>query len=85
MEPFRLNHTVVDPGGITYVMALPWQNDFFQCADNWWPVPRPNSVTRQGMSNQSFIAGAVRQRPGYGGQLAQTRFYPPQRCATHRV
>ncbi|HLN98981.1 MAG TPA: LodA/GoxA family CTQ-dependent oxidase [Pyrinomonadaceae bacterium] len=59
VEPFRLNQTVVAPGDITYVMALPWQNDFYQCADNWWPVPRPNYVIRQGMSNQSFISGVV--------------------------
>src|SRR4029079_7593130 len=59
LEPFRLNHSVVAPGDITYVMALPWQNDFYQCADNWWPVPRPNYVTRQGMANQSFTSGVV--------------------------
>ena len=40
-------------------MALPWQNDFYQCADNWWPVPRPNYVTRQGTPDQSFISGVV--------------------------
>jgi hypothetical protein len=58
-EPFRLNHGVVSPGAMTYVMALPWQNDFYQCADNWWPVPRPNYVIRGGTPDQSFIAGAV--------------------------
>jgi hypothetical protein len=58
-EPFRLNQTVVSPGDLTYVMALPWQNDFYQCADNWWPVPRPNYITRQGMADQSFIGGIV--------------------------
>src|SRR5262249_4644870 len=31
-EPFRFNHAVVSPGDLTYVMALPWQNDFYQCA-----------------------------------------------------
>lgn len=58
-EPFRLNHGVVSPGDMTYVMALPWQNDFYQCADNWWPVPRPNHVTRQGTPDQAFIGGVV--------------------------
>ena len=58
-EPFRLNHSVVSAGDITYVMALPWQNDFYQCADNWWPVPRPNHVIRQGVADQSFISGVV--------------------------
>jgi len=58
-EPFRLNHGVVSPGDLTYVMALPWQNDFYQCADNWWPVPRPNYVIRAGTPNQPFIGGVV--------------------------
>jgi L-Lysine epsilon oxidase N-terminal/L-lysine epsilon oxidase C-terminal domain/von Willebrand factor type A domain len=59
IEPFRLNHSVVSPGGITHEMALPWQNDFYQCADNWWPVPRPNYVTRQGIADQLFTTGVV--------------------------
>ena len=59
VEPFRLDRNVVSPGAITYVMALPWQNDFYQCADNWWPVPRPNYVTRQGAAGQAFIGGIV--------------------------
>src|SRR5215212_3431558 len=49
-EPFRLNHSTVSAGDLTYVMALPWQADFFDCGDNWWPVPRPNEVISQGTS-----------------------------------
>ncbi|HEY1248289.1 MAG TPA: LodA/GoxA family CTQ-dependent oxidase [Nitrososphaera sp.] len=59
VEPFRLNHSVVSPGGITYEMALPWQNDFYQCSSNWWPVPRPNRVIRQGVPDSLFTAGVV--------------------------
>lgn len=59
IEPFRLNHSVISPGDITSEMALPWQNDFYQCATNWWPVPRPNFVIRQGVALQSFTAGIV--------------------------
>ena len=58
-EPFRLNPAVLSPGDMTFVMALPWQNDFYQCADNWWPVPRPNYVIRQGTPDQQFIGGVV--------------------------
>jgi hypothetical protein len=47
-EAFRLDHSVVSPGDMSYTMALPWQADFYACADNWWPVPRPNDVIRQG-------------------------------------
>ena len=49
-EPFRLDHAAVSAGDLTFVMALPWQADFFDCADNWWPVPRPNFVIPQGTS-----------------------------------
>lgn len=59
IEPFRIDHGVVSPGGITYEMALPWQNDFYQCASNWWPVPRPNRVIRQGIPGSLFTAGVV--------------------------
>ena len=59
VEPFRLDPAKVSPGDLTDVMALPWQMDFYQCGDNWWPVPRPNYVTRQGTPGQSFIAGVV--------------------------
>jgi hypothetical protein len=57
-EAFRFKENL-PPGSITYTMALPWQNDFFQCADNWWPVPRPNYVTRGGTPNQDWISGIV--------------------------
>jgi len=64
IEPFRPDHAALQPGDLTYVMALPWQNDFYQCADNWWPVPRPNYVTRDGAANQSFISGVVSSGQG---------------------
>jgi hypothetical protein len=40
-------------------MALPWQADFYACADNWWPVPRPDEVTRAGTPNQGWTTGVV--------------------------
>jgi hypothetical protein len=64
LEPFRLDHTIVNAGDITSAMALPWQTDFYLCADNWWPVPRPNYVTRQGVANQTFIDGVVGSTQG---------------------
>lgn len=41
--PFRLKPDLT-PGGITRWMALPWQADFYQCAQHWWPVQRPDDV-----------------------------------------
>jgi hypothetical protein len=46
VEAFRLAPTI-PPGTISQAMALPWQADFMACADNWWPVPRPNDVIVQ--------------------------------------
>lgn len=43
-SPFRLNHAVLKAGDITKRMALPWQADFFECKDNWWPAQRPDAV-----------------------------------------
>jgi hypothetical protein len=48
LEPFRLDPTKVAAGDITANMACPWQADFSACADNWWPVPRPNQAIQQG-------------------------------------
>jgi len=43
-DPMRLDHTKVVPGRITEFLAVPWQADFSDCRDFWWPVPRPNQV-----------------------------------------
>lgn len=51
--PFRLNHNLLGPGDITAYMAIPWQADFLDCDNGWWPVPRPNEIIPQGTSNYS--------------------------------
>jgi hypothetical protein len=48
VRPYRLNHTRVRPGDVTARMALPWQSDFYACANNWWPPARPNQVIPRG-------------------------------------
>ena len=42
-EAFRLADSL-QPGDITRWMALPWQADFFECRDHWWPATRPDDV-----------------------------------------
>jgi hypothetical protein len=32
------------PGDITKWMALPWQADFFECREHWWPTIRPDDT-----------------------------------------
>ena len=49
-EAFRID-PATPPGTFSAAMALPWQADFNACADNWWPVPRPNDVIPQGASS----------------------------------
>lgn len=59
VDVFRLDHGSVSAGDITAAMALPWQADFTDCAQNWWPVPRPNQVIRNGTPGQNWLGGIV--------------------------
>jgi len=47
-EPFRLDPTNLKPGDVTKQMAVPWQADFIDCAQEgelaWWPAQRPDDV-----------------------------------------
>ena len=47
-EPFRLDPTRLAPGDITKQLAVPWQADFYDCAQEgelaWWPAQRPDDV-----------------------------------------
>ena len=63
VEAFRLDQSAVHAGDITAAMALPWQADFYYCAQNWWPVPRPEQVIRGGVGNQDWIAAVVGSAP----------------------
>ena len=48
LEPFRLDHTKREPGDVTKQLAVPWQADFTDCAQEdelaWWPAQRPDDV-----------------------------------------
>lgn len=43
-EPFRFDHPQLAAGDVTKRMALPWQADFFECQEHWWPAQRPDEV-----------------------------------------
>nr|CAG8466834.1 12191_t:CDS:10 [Entrophospora candida] len=43
---FRINESI-EPGDINAYMALPWQADFNECSDHWWPAQRPDVVIPQ--------------------------------------
>lgn len=40
-DAFRFNHDKIGPGDLTKYMACPWQADFYECRDAWWPAQRP--------------------------------------------
>lgn len=54
-EPFRFSHNKLTAGDITKQMALPWQADFYACADYWWPSHRPNYVFPENDSNNNQL------------------------------
>jgi hypothetical protein len=44
MEYGRFSHLQVKAGQLTGQMALPWQADFNDCSDDWWPSQRPTNI-----------------------------------------
>jgi hypothetical protein len=51
-DAFRINSNANNPGDphkcgpgdLTKYMCLPWQADFYECVNNWWPAARPDDV-----------------------------------------
>jgi hypothetical protein len=74
-EPFRFSHQQLDPGNLTEVMALPWQADFHDCADDWWPSQRPNDVFAQAANVPNAVAQWAEGVQGAGptGRLRMVR------------
>jgi L-Lysine epsilon oxidase N-terminal/L-lysine epsilon oxidase C-terminal domain len=55
-QEFRINPS--HPAGyLTERMALPWQADFADCADFWWPSQRPVSVTTSSGARDKWDRG----------------------------
>ncbi|WP_164919602.1 LodA/GoxA family CTQ-dependent oxidase [Hansschlegelia zhihuaiae] len=46
-EAFRVSDGAI-AGDLTKWMALPWQSDFYECRDHWWPAVRPDDVVPVG-------------------------------------
>ena len=57
----------VDPGlpagSLTEKMALPWQADFADCDDSWWPSQRPVSVTTKSGEPAEWTRGINDAKP----------------------
>jgi hypothetical protein len=69
-EIARLNPSTVKPGDMTKRMAVPWQADFFECQQHWWPSQRPDTV----ISEETF-----QQIVQLDKQIAQAPAGSPQR------
>jgi L-lysine epsilon oxidase-like protein len=60
----------IDPahpaGFLTEKMALPWQADFADCSNFWWPSQRPDDVNKQGGGrgrwDRDVVVGGANQR-----------------------
>jgi hypothetical protein len=53
-EAFRFDDRVLEAGDISKYMALPWQADFFECQQNWWPAQRPDDVIHEDTFKKVF-------------------------------
>jgi len=72
---FRLKPQVADefnlngltPGSLTMRSACPWQADFYECKEAWWPSARPDQVERAGESSDwdSGIAANTTEESDY--------------------
>ena len=60
---FRINSAAHRPGDITKYMALPWQADFYDCKDTWWPSARPDDVIPQDVFEEANKAWRPGQPP----------------------
>lgn len=64
IEPFRLDPAKYSAGDVTKQMAVPWQADFTDCAQEealaWWPAQRPDDVfPERGGRQQAWTRGIV--------------------------
>src|SRR5207244_11010013 len=62
VHAFRINSKTHGPGDITKHMCVPWQADFYDCKNNWWPAARPDDVIPQDVFEEANKAW----RPGPG-------------------
>lgn len=53
-EAFRFEHDVLEAGDVTKYMACPWQADFYECRDAWWPAQRPDDVVHEDSFKKIF-------------------------------
>ena len=55
-QEFRIE-TGKEPGVLTEKMALPWQADFADCEENWWPSQRPVLIKKANGQSAKWSRG----------------------------
>ena len=73
-EPFRF--VDLPAGDITKWMACPWQTDFYNCDDQWWPAIRPEQVVTEAMYEEAlaqYQAGPERKDVRFAAMLGRAR------------
>jgi hypothetical protein len=63
---FRIDHSTVQAGDLTALMAQPWQADFLKCNTEWWPTQRPDLAPQADGTLRDWVRGA-----GTHSQLVQ--------------
>jgi len=59
---FRFDHSKVEPGDITALMALPWQADFLKCNGSWWPSQRPDVAPQDNGSRPAWLRPSMNHK-----------------------
>jgi len=91
---FRFDHSRIEPGDVTALMALPWQADFLKCSGAWWPTQRPDIAPqdngarppwlRPSMNHKRLVADVMRlgvitpARDQQGNEIGIERGRDPQ-------
>lgn len=64
--PLRISSKAL-PGDLTMGNALPWQADYLDCLDTFWPFHRPNEVTRDAQPLQAWVPTKWEDNDDKGG------------------
>lgn len=76
VEAFRINSRKWQAGDITKYMCLPWQADFYDCKDTWWPSARPDDVIPEDVfeeANKTWQTGQPKLIEGMEGRVKWDR------------
>ena len=60
---------ILRPGDITPYMALPWQADFLECNETWWPIPRPDDLLDRGSQKKETLVSREKWARGFDGKV----------------